>query len=517
MSNRKYISDSFEKFNHLESTAKKKNFNNKFNFLKNSNEISPGYYLNLQLNSENKKSLENNLKTQEKIPSQNYIINNFLNKKTLQNQTTENIPIINDHSKNYNINNTQKLYPNKNLNEFLNKESKIFEIKRPEKLQDLNDLILNPDNYQTDSDNSFEKEKSLKTSNINSFIKEKIKFTKKKKSKFPYLNQCTCNYGFSDRYNNCDNPLDEEESLILTRKKPDDNIFLNKSVKEIFHYNLNLLKNKRFKNLHHKEINKINILSCPDSKIFNNLKLNKLQDEQEKYFEEKIITKINPENPEKKNSNKLAVENNEKPKKKIFENSYINNANKLAEYPNNNLITEETPFNNFYNLHNSFTPYKSLVPSKKKIFLSKEKSETTLNGLRFKYKMFKADDKKFCLELLKSYNINIVAKLCNVPLKSLKRWISVGPDRKKGGGRKVKDPDMEMKIVNWIKYEQNNGNIVNSKQIKDKALKYSTNNTFLASKGWLEKLKKKYRLNISKKIKKDKEIKTEKNHEVIEI
>ena len=33
-----------------------------------------------------------------------------------------------------------------------------------------------------------------------------------------------------------------------------------------------------------------------------------------------------------------------------------------------------------------------------------------------------------------------------VPLKSLKRWMKVGWQRKKGGGRKTKDPEMEKRL-----------------------------------------------------------------------
>jgi hypothetical protein len=37
----------------------------------------------------------------------------------------------------------------------------------------------------------------------------------------------------------------------------------------------------------------------------------------------------------------------------------------------------------------------------------------------------------------------------NAPIKSLKRWLKVGHERKKGGGRKTKDPHMEKHLYKW--------------------------------------------------------------------
>lgn len=41
------------------------------------------------------------------------------------------------------------------------------------------------------------------------------------------------------------------------------------------------------------------------------------------------------------------------------------------------------------------------------------------------------------------------AEKYDVPLKSLKRWLKVGCERKKGGGRKSKDPGMEIELHKW--------------------------------------------------------------------
>lgn len=124
--------------------------------------------------------------------------------------------------------------------------------------------------------------------------------------------------------------------------------------------------------------------------------------------------------------------------------------------------------------------------------------QNNLKNCRVRYRMISSKEKKFCIYLLNYFDINSVSKMCNVPLKSLKRWTIVGYERKKGGGRKTKDPAMENNVIAWIRKQQNKGNYVTTKMIKNIALKFSKDKSFLASKGWLEKLKKKYDLKISK-------------------
>ena len=47
-------------------------------------------------------------------------------------------------------------------------------------------------------------------------------------------------------------------------------------------------------------------------------------------------------------------------------------------------------------------------------------------------------------------NINSVAQKYGVPVKSVKRWLHFGAMRQKGGGRKPKDPSMEIELMKWI-------------------------------------------------------------------
>ena len=121
--------------------------------------------------------------------------------------------------------------------------------------------------------------------------------------------------------------------------------------------------------------------------------------------------------------------------------------------------------------------------------------------------MMSSEIKRKCIEMAKTKNLNIVAATFNVPLKSLKRWLVVGSERKKGilivnligGGRKVRDPEMEERLYNWyLQYRKVGNKSVTAKMIKKKALDFSKFDSFSASKGWLEKYKRKYNIILNK-------------------
>lgn len=117
-----------------------------------------------------------------------------------------------------------------------------------------------------------------------------------------------------------------------------------------------------------------------------------------------------------------------------------------------------------------------------------------LNKKRSKYAMYSKEVKRQCIEKAKLIDVKEVAAKYSVPLKSLKRWIEIGPDRKKGGGRKVKEPMMEQKLSSWYRSLTEMGFSISPRMIKIKALEYSSNNDFNASKGWLAKFSKKFNL-----------------------
>ena len=114
------------------------------------------------------------------------------------------------------------------------------------------------------------------------------------------------------------------------------------------------------------------------------------------------------------------------------------------------------------------------------------------------YFMFTSEAKQFCLDLItiKKLSFDIVMKMCKVPRKSLRRWSHVGCNRKKGCGRKTRNPEMENKLVEWYNEVVNQNVNVSAKMIRDKAVQISEDKDFLASKGWLEKFKKKFNIKI---------------------
>ena len=64
-----------------------------------------------------------------------------------------------------------------------------------------------------------------------------------------------------------------------------------------------------------------------------------------------------------------------------------------------------------------------------------------------------------------------------------------------GGGRKVRDREMDFKLLNWyyINHDKQ-GKKITVKEFKMQAKKFSSIGEFKASKGWLEKFKKRYHI-----------------------
>ncbi len=165
--------------------------------------------------------------------------------------------------------------------------------------------------------------------------------------------------------------------------------------------------------------------------------------------------------------------------------------------------SEKEDFNS--NTHNSNISYNNLSGKKSEqniTFLCRknkfnvEKKTKNFRKKGFKYKMFSKEDKEFCLSLLKIFDYDAVAKFCNIPIKSLKRWAIIGSERKRGGGRKTRDPEMETLLIKWINERIKKQENFDIKMIKAKALEYTINESFMASKGWFNKFQKKYKFEI---------------------
>ena len=93
------------------------------------------------------------------------------------------------------------------------------------------------------------------------------------------------------------------------------------------------------------------------------------------------------------------------------------------------------------------------------------------------------------IEYADQHGIRDAAELFKVPVKSLKRWLKVGFMRRKGGGRKTKDPDMEKTLNLWYQDLHQRGIQVTSRMVKNKARELTHCKDFVASKGWLDKFK----------------------------
>lgn len=57
---------------------------------------------------------------------------------------------------------------------------------------------------------------------------------------------------------------------------------------------------------------------------------------------------------------------------------------------------------------------------------------------------------------------------------------------------------MEKRLYDWYLQMKEQGNAVTAKMIKDKAIQLRSCGDFIASKGWLDKFKIRYKLEISK-------------------
>lgn len=134
---------------------------------------------------------------------------------------------------------------------------------------------------------------------------------------------------------------------------------------------------------------------------------------------------------------------------------------------------------------------------------SKHKNAPGKGRKRNKYKMLPTDLKHRAVTLALQKTPKFSANFYAVPLKSLKRWMKVGCERKKGGGRKTKDPLMEKNLYAWYVDKKAQGELVTAKMIKEKAIQLTNCSDFIASKGWLDKFKVRFNLEISKESAKD--------------
>lgn len=130
-----------------------------------------------------------------------------------------------------------------------------------------------------------------------------------------------------------------------------------------------------------------------------------------------------------------------------------------------------------------------LSPIKKSKIACKEPNSKKKRKKRGNYRKFPIQKRRQAINLaLRLKDTKKASEILNVPFKNLKRWILVGPNRKKGG-RKTKDPEMELNLTEWmIEFRDKYGDLPNCNMVKKEALKLSRfKDSFKASKGWYEK------------------------------
>ena len=238
--------------------------------------------------------------------------------------------------------------------------------------------------------------------------------------------------------------------------------------------------------------------------VKNNQNANKHKSTQAKIFHiEKIFNKREYKDANEKESDEedKNLKNRFKISLKKIKQTYTNSCLKIFSYINDkNIKFTENNLNNEEYISNIIQQVYEIIKNKK-INSSKMNEILQVNDddkYRKHYFMFTSEAKQFCLDLinLKKLSFDIVMKMCKVPRKSLRRWSHVGCNRKKGCGRKTRNPEMESKLVEWYKEVTAKNISVSAKMIRDKAVEISEDKDFLASKGWLEKFKKKFNIRI---------------------
>lgn len=114
--------------------------------------------------------------------------------------------------------------------------------------------------------------------------------------------------------------------------------------------------------------------------------------------------------------------------------------------------------------------------------------------VRGPYKKYSVVQRKEAVHLAEKLSPMEASRICNIPIKNLKRWIANGYYRKKGG-RKTQDPRMEDSLIRWIdQFYELNQKLPDQRLIKDMALmKSNFGSSFKASKGWYEKFLNRYK------------------------
>ena len=165
-----------------------------------------------------------------------------------------------------------------------------------------------------------------------------------------------------------------------------------------------------------------------------------------------------------------------------------------ALFPNENSNLNEQ---NFLCSYSSSTKANSIKEAKRKRNLLKTKIKSK-KAYRYgskrpkRYNILNEEIKKKLLQDAQTMKTIEVAKKYGISTRNINRWKKIGIKRKKGSGRKLRDPALEKKLLIWFNTQDKMK--ITSKLFKEKALEFSNNINFRASSGWLTNMKKKYHI-----------------------
>jgi len=121
-------------------------------------------------------------------------------------------------------------------------------------------------------------------------------------------------------------------------------------------------------------------------------------------------------------------------------------------------------------------------PAKKKKPNSKKRTK------RGPYNMISFEKRQKAVELADDIGLLKAAEQLNIPDKRIRKWMIDGPERKKGAGRRMLDPWMEDKLIDWLDGFVKHSNYFPPRSIiKSQARIISRVKSFKASKGWCDK------------------------------
>ena len=162
-----------------------------------------------------------------------------------------------------------------------------------------------------------------------------------------------------------------------------------------------------------------------------------------------------------------------------------------ALFPNENSNLNEQ---NLLCSYSSSTKANSIKEAKRKRNLLKTKIKSK-KAYRYgskrpkRYNILNEEIKKKLLQDAQTMKTIEVAKKYGISTRNINRWKKIGIKRKKGSGRKLRDPALEKKLLIWFNTQDKMK--ITSKLFKEKALELSNNINFRASSGWLTNKKKK--------------------------